>query len=143
MSQTAPVNIYTHARDIISALTAAEEVIHSSGFDDKLHFLLRLRASQMNGCAYCVKMHTAEARKVGETNERLDRVIVWRHVPDFTAREKAAFAWVEAMTECDDRTDFGALRAALREHFSEEEIATMTTVAAMINMWNRIQVSQH
>ena len=143
MSQTAPVNIYAHAKDIVAALTAAEEVIHSSGFDDKLHFLLRLRASQMNGCAFCVKMHTAEARKVGETNERLDRVIVWRHVGDFTAREKAAFAWVEAMTECDLRTDFGALRAELRQHFSDAEIATMTAIAAMINMWNRVQVSQH
>ncbi len=143
MAKTAPVNIYSHAKDIIAALTKAEEVIHNSGFDEKLHFLLRLRASQMNGCAYCVKMHTGEARKVGETSERLDRVIVWRHVNDFSAREKAAFAYVEAMTECDDRTDFGALRASLREYFTEEEIATMTTIAAMINMWNRIQVSQH
>nr|WP_202899619.1 carboxymuconolactone decarboxylase family protein [Kordiimonas gwangyangensis] len=143
MSQTAPVNIYSHAKDIVAALTAAEEIIHTSGFDYKLHYLLRLRASQMNGCAFCVKMHTAEARKVGETNERLDRLIVWRHVSDFTAREKAAFAYVEALTECGGRTDYGAQRANLRSHFSDAEIATMTTIVAMINMWNRIQVSQH
>lgn len=88
-------------------------------------------------------MHTKEARDDGETNERLDRLVVWDHVSDFSAKERAALAWTEALTQIERKTDYGALRAELRAHFSDAEISALTTTVAMINLWNRIQVSAH
>ncbi|MCY1242885.1 hypothetical protein D9M72_558770 [compost metagenome] len=88
-------------------------------------------------------MHTKESRAEGESNERLDRIIVWDQVNDFTPREKAALAWTEALTELEPRTDFAPLRAELRQHFSEKEISVITSTVAMINLWNRIQISRH
>ncbi|MBK4216835.1 carboxymuconolactone decarboxylase family protein [Paracoccus caeni] len=140
---TKPVNHYTNIPDVFSSLEKVHGAIDQHGLDRMLHHLVQLRASQLNGCAYCVKMHTREAREDGETNERLDRLIVWDHVSDFTAKERAALAWTEALTQIDRRTDYGALRAALREHFSDTEISALTAEVAMINLWNRIQVSTH
>jgi alkylhydroperoxidase family enzyme len=88
-------------------------------------------------------MHAKEARDDGETNERLDRLVVWSHVSDFTAKEKAALAWTEALTQLPTHTELGPLRAALREHFSDVEASALTTVIAMINLWNRLGVSVH
>jgi alkylhydroperoxidase family enzyme len=88
-------------------------------------------------------MHSLEARADGETNERLDRLVVWAQVSDFSAAEKAALAWAEALTVIDHRTDLGALRAALRTQFSDVEITALTTAVAMINLWNRLQISRH
>src|SRR3546814_7141553 len=81
-------------------------------------------------------MHTREARADGETNERLDRLVVWRHVDDYTPREKAALAFTEAMTRLDDQSVLSELRAALREHFSEQEVAALGADVAMINRWS-------
>ena len=103
-----------------------------------LRHLAHLRASQINRCGFCVKMHTREAREDGEANERLDRVVVWDQVSDFTEPERAALAWTEALTILDARTDFRALRARMREHFSEKEIAALSSTIAMVNLWNRI-----
>ena len=141
MPDGSPVNFAQKGASILAALTAVEEVIATQGIEPRLHHLVQLRASQMNKCAFCVKMHTRDARKDGESDERLDRLIVWRHVSDFTAREKAAFAWTEALTEPRDDRDLAALRAQLREHFSDSEISTLTAIVAMINLWNRIQIS--
>ena len=115
----------------------------NDGLDTKLRHLIKLRASQINGCAFCVKMHTAEARKDGETNERLDRLVVWEHVGDFSEAERAAFAWTEALTTFDKRTNYAELRGRLREHFTEKEIGILTGQVAMINLWNRMQVANH
>ncbi|MDK1383996.1 hypothetical protein QN224_01075 [Sinorhizobium sp. 8-89] len=76
-------------------------------------------------------------------SERLDRIVVWDQVGDFSEREKAALAWTEALTELEPRTDFASLRARLREHFSDNEISVITSTVAMINLWNRIQISRH
>ena len=111
--------------------------------DPLLVHLIHLRASQINGCAFCVKMHTKEARDDGETDKRLDYLVVWRHVNEFTAAEKAALAWVEALTVLDEKTDYAPLRAELKKHFSEAQISAMTTIIGMINLWNRFQVSKH
>src|SRR5262249_55033227 len=105
--------------------------------------LVELRASQINGCAHCVNWHLRKARQDGETNERLDRVVVWHHADDFSARERAALAWTEALTTLDPHADLAALRAQLRAHFSDKEIAVLTATVAMINWWNRVQVSRH
>lgn len=129
--------------DVLKALADVQVAIDTHGIEPGLHHLVVLRASQINHCAFCVKMHTREAREDGESSERLDRLIVWDQVNDFTAREKAALAWTEALTVLDHKTDLAALRGELRAHFSEEEMATLSSLIAMINLWNRIGVSRH
>lgn len=128
---------------VLQAFIAAEGAVAAAGVDKGLLHLVKLRASQINQCGFCVKMHTKEARQDGETNDRLDRLIVWRHVLDFTPREKAAFAWTEAVTELSPKTDFAPLRAELRAHFTDAEASALTAAVAMINLWNRLQVSGH
>ncbi|WP_285295260.1 carboxymuconolactone decarboxylase family protein [Aureimonas altamirensis] len=140
---TSPVNHYKNVLEIFATLQTVHGAIDEHGLDRMLHHLVQLRASQLNACAYCVKMHTREARDDGETNERLDRLAVWDHVSDFSPKEKAALAWTEALTQLDRRTDYGSLRADLRAHFSDTEISALTATVAMINLWNRIQVSTH
>ena len=84
---------------------------------------------------------TAEARRDGESNERLDRLIVWRFVDDFTDEEKAALAWTEALTELDQSKDLSDIRSTLKRHFSDQQIGALTGLVAQINLWNRIQRS--
>lgn len=132
-----------HAEQIYMALMAVEEKLAAENIDPLIKHLIKLRASQINGCAFCVDMHTREARNDGETNIRLDRLIVWRHVSDFSAAEKAALAWAEALTAVQEATNYEALRAELLAHYSEREVSVLTSVIAMINLWNRLQVSKH
>lgn len=143
MTATKPINYLQAVPGVIDALSQVHVVMDRLGLDRRIHHLVQLRASQINGCGYCVKMHTREARADGETNERLDRLVVWDQVADFSARERAALAWTEALTMLDRKTDYGTLRAELREHFSDEEIGVLTATVAMINLWNRIQISAH
>ena len=143
MSDTSAVRYENEIPAVFSALAGVHKVIGEQGFDRKLVHLVHLRASQINQCAHCVKMHPKEAREDGETSERLDRVVVWRHVSDFSEREKAALAWTEALTVLDPAADLAPLRARLRAHFSDKEIGLLTSAVAMINLWNRFQVSRH
>ncbi|WP_437311817.1 carboxymuconolactone decarboxylase family protein [Sorangium sp. So ce388] len=143
MSERSSVKYEQVIPDVLQALTGVHRVIEGHALDRKIIHLVHLRASQINQCAFCVKMHTSEARQDGETNDRLDRVVVWEHVSDFSERERAALAWTEALTVLDRKTDYAPLRARLREHFSEEEIGVLTAAVAMINLWNRFQVSKH
>ncbi|WP_438021044.1 carboxymuconolactone decarboxylase family protein [Sorangium sp. So ce315] len=143
MSEQSAVKYEQEIPDVLQALAGVHHVLDGYTLERKLIHLVQLRASQINQCAFCVKMHTREARQDGETNDRLDRLIVWEHVRDFSERERAALAWTEALTVLDRRTDYAALRARLREHFSEREIGALTAAVAMINLWNRIQVSRH
>jgi AhpD family alkylhydroperoxidase len=113
------------------------------GLDAGLQHLVDLRVSQINQCAFCVKMHTKEAKDGGETSDRLERLIVWRHVSDFSEKEKAAFAWAEALTYANPETQYGPLRAELRKHFSNEEVSLLTAAIGMINLWNRVQISNY
>jgi AhpD family alkylhydroperoxidase len=129
--------------DVYQALLKVNPAISAVGLDRRLQHLVHLRASQINGCAFCVKMHTREAREDGETNERLDRLVVWRHVDDYTAPEKAALAFTEAMTRLQDQSVLPELRTALRKHFSEQQVAALGADIAMINLWNRIAISSH
>lgn len=128
---------------VLGALAAVHPAIDALGLPRTLHHLVQLRASQINRCAYCIRMHTKEARADGESNERLDRLVVWEQVADFTAAEKAALAWTEALTLTDAHAGHGDLRARLREFFSDAQIGALTATVAMINLWNRIQRSAH
>lgn len=111
--------------------------------DTNLVDLILLRASQINGCAYCINMHLAEARNHGETQQRLDRLLVWKQSPDFTVAERAALSWLEALTLLNPNTDYQPLRDHLLQSFNEEQISALTILVGMINLWNRVQISQH
>ena len=143
MSTTAEINHYQHIPNVLTAFGEGHSQILNLGLDAKLHHLIKLRASQMNNCAFCVNMHSDEARKDGETQQRLERLIVWRHVDDFSDAERAALAWTEALTNLDDRNNLAAHRVELQKHFSDAEISGITAAIAMINLWNRIGVSNH
>ncbi|QDG75226.1 carboxymuconolactone decarboxylase family protein [Labrenzia sp. PHM005] len=140
---TAPVNHHQQIPAIAQTLGGVSASFVKEGLEAKLQHLVDLRVSQINQCAFCVKMHTKEAHEAGETSERLERLIVWRHVPDFSEKEKAAFAWAEALTYANSETQYGPLRANLRQHFSENEISLLTAAIGMINLWNRVQISNY
>ena len=143
MRDTKAVNYEQEIPDVLQAMAQVNETMEGYGLDRTLHHLVQLRASQINRCSFCVKMHTKEARRDGETNERLDRVVVWDEVEDFTPSERAALAWTEALTTLDPKVDLRPLRAGLHEHFSNQEIGVLTATVAMINLWNRIAISTH
>jgi AhpD family alkylhydroperoxidase len=143
VSEASAVRYEQEIPDVLQAMAGVHKVMDAHGFDRTIRHLVQLRASQINRCAHCIKLHTREARQDGETNERLDRVIVWEHVSDFSEREKAALAWTEALTVLDGKVDLAAHRVRLRAHFSDREIGLLTSMVAMINLWNRIQVSRH
>ena len=143
MSDTKAVKYEQEIPDILQAMARVNETMEGYGLDRTLHHLVQLRASQINRCSFCVKMHTKEARQDGETNERLDRLVVWDEVEDFTSGERAALAWTEALTTLDPKVDLAPLRAGLHEHFSDQEIGVLTAAIGMINLWNRMGISAH
>lgn len=133
-----------HLPDAVQHLYQVHQTLEQlSLIDRSLYHLVLLRASQINGCAFCVKMHIAEALEDGEKQSRLDRLIVWRHCDDYNAQEKAAFAWVEALTTLRAETEYEPLRQDLLQHFNEQQIAALTLLIGMINLWNRVAISQH
>lgn len=143
VAQADTLNYERDVPDLLRAMVAVETAIAAHGLDRNLAHLMKLRASQINRCAFCVKMHTREARQDGESDARLDRLVVFAQVSDYSDREKAALAWTEALTVLDPKADLAPLRACLRQHFTDEEIGVLTSAVAMINLWNRIQISRH
>lgn len=143
MADNKPIHYAQTIPVVMEALERVHEAMDAAGLDRGIHHLVQLRASQINGCGHCVKMHAREARADGETNDRLDRLVVWRQVGDFSPAERAALAWTEALTSLDACTGYGELRAGLRRHFNEEQVAVLTVTAAMINLWNRVQIGSH
>ena len=118
-----------------------ETYVRSSGLETSLLHLIKLRASYLNGCSYCVDMHTKDARLADETEQRLYAVPVWRQTPFFTPRERAALAWTDALTDVarthvpDDVFD------EVRQHFTDAEIVNLTMAVVTINGWNRIAIA--
>ncbi|CAM2153513.1 Carboxymuconolactone decarboxylase-like domain-containing protein [Pararobbsia alpina] len=125
----------------IKALMAVEAAIEKSSIEHALAHLVRLRASQINGCAFCVDMHTADARKGGETDRRLATVVVWRETPFFTERERAALEWTEALTLVSHDHVPDAVWEAVKPHFTEAELVDLTLLVSAINAWNRFAIS--
>ncbi|EEA01064.1 alkylhydroperoxidase like protein, AhpD family [Burkholderia sp. H160] len=123
------------------AMLALEETIGKSTIDKTLAELVRIRASQLNGCAFCLDMHTADARKHGETERRLATLAAWREAPFFTERERAALEWTEAVTLIAQTHVPDTEWEAVKPHFSEQEISDLTLLIVAINGWNRIAVS--
>ena len=117
-----------------------ENYVRKSGLESKLMDLVKLRASYINGCAYCVDMHTKDARHAGETEQRLYAVPVWRETPFFTDRERAALAWTEAVTEIWKGGVSDEVYALARSEFSEKELVDLTMAVVAINGWNRLAI---
>ena len=137
------LDLRTHAPITLGAFEKVEGLIAESGIDPMLRHLVKLRVSQINGCAYCVEMHSREARADGESSQRLDHLVVWREVDIFTDAEKAALAWAEALTVHGLGVSLDALHKNLQQYFSDEDIATLCTVIVMINTWNRFAIASH
>ena len=129
------------APEPVQAMAALEKYLASCGLDHQLVHLLKLRASQINGCAFCIDMHSIDARAGGETEQRLYALNAWREAPFFTERERAGLAWIEAITLVSQTHVPDAVYEEVRAQFSEKEIFDLTFVAATINAWNRIAIA--
>ena len=125
----------------MKAMSGLDAYLARCGLEASLRELVKLRASQINGCAYCVDMHSLDARAGGETEQRLYALPVWHETPFFTERERAALLWTEKLTLLSVDHVPDEVFEQVRQHFSEEELANLTLLIATINAWNRFGVS--
>ena len=123
------------------AVAALQSYVDQSGLDAKLRELIKIRASQINGCAFCLIMHTRDARKIGESDDRMHLLNAWREAPVFTPRERAALAWTEALTLVADTHVPDEVYDKVRKQFSEKEMVDLTAAIAAINTWNRFAIA--
>ena len=128
------------APDAMRALYSLGAYLAKCGLEHPLLELVKIRASQINGCAYCIDMHTKDARAAGETEQRIYALNAWRETPFFSDRERAALAWTEAVTRIGEGVS-DALFAETSGQFSEKELADLTWAVAAINAWNRVAIS--
>jgi AhpD family alkylhydroperoxidase len=132
----------THVKpDAYKAMRGLQAYVDATDLEPSLRYLTQIRASQINGCAFCIHMHLRDARKAGELQERLDLVAAWREAPVFTARERAALAWTEAATLVADSHVPDDVYEAARAEFSEQEMVDLTMAVVVINGWNRLMVA--
>jgi len=127
--------------DGIRALSGLEEYLRNSGLEPGLLNLIKARASQLNGCAYCLDMHTKDARAAGETEQRLYALSAWQATPFYTDRERAALAWTEAVTLISRGPVPDSLYQEARHYFSEKELVDVTLGLVAINGWNRLSIA--
>jgi AhpD family alkylhydroperoxidase len=130
-----------HAQEPLQSLYSIERYVAASGLEEKLLLLVRTRASQINGCAFCLDMHTIDARAAGETEQRLYTLDAWRETPFFSDRERAALAYTEAVTRVSETHVPDDVFEEAKKQFSEKEMVDLTLAVAMINLWNRIAIS--
>jgi AhpD family alkylhydroperoxidase len=126
---------------IVQAMLGLERQVRQARFDSKLLDLVRMRASQINGCAYCLDMHSKDARANGETEQRLYGLNAWRETPYYSARERAALEWTEALTLVSETHVPDEVYERVREQFSEDELAHLSLAIVAINGWNRLNVA--
>jgi AhpD family alkylhydroperoxidase len=134
------LDYFAAAPEAMAAMRNFEQAVVTSGLEGSLIELVKTRASQINGCAYCIDMHTRDARKAGETEARLYLLNAWREAPHYTPRERAALAWTEALTLVAETGAQAADFDGLAEHFTEEEKVQLTLLICAINSWNRIAI---
>jgi AhpD family alkylhydroperoxidase len=135
------INFYQAAPEAIKALSALETLLQASGLEQSLIEMIKTRASQINGCAFCINIHTQDARKHGETEKRLYLLNGWREEPVYTDRERAALAWAEAVTLISETHAPDDVYAQVRKYFSETETVNLTMLIATINTWDRLAIS--
>jgi AhpD family alkylhydroperoxidase len=129
------------APEALKAMLGLEDYVRNSGLEHALLELAKMRASQLNGCAYCLDMHTKDARAIGETEQRLHAVAVWEETPFFTPRERAALAYTEVVTRVAETHVPAEAYDAAAQHFSPDEMGALTSLIVMINAWNMLAVA--
>ena len=134
-------NFFAAAPDAYKAMRGLEEYLHHCGLEESLLHLVKLRTSQINGCAYCLDMHWKDLRAIGEDEQRLYSLDAWRECPWFTDRERAALTWAEALTLVTNGHVPDAVYQEVKAHFTERELSDLTLAVVTINGWNRICVS--
>ena len=123
------------------ALLGLEKYLHESGLEEALLHLVKLRASQINGCAYCLDMHWKDLRAIGETEQRMYSLDAWEESPYYTDRERAALAWTEAVTRVSETHVPDEVYESAQKQFTEKELADLTVAIATINAWNRLAIA--
>ncbi len=136
-----PIDTTRVRSDAYKAMIGLQSYVDATGLEKSLRVLVNIRASQINGCAFCLHMHLRDARKAGEAQERLDLIGAWRDAPAFTARERAALAWTEAVTLVADTHVPDNVYEAARAEFSEQELVNLTMAVVTINGWNWLMVA--
>jgi len=129
------------APDAYKAMASLENYIRQSGLEPRLLDLIKMRASQINGCAYCIDMHSKDARAAGETEQRLYELDAWRETPFYSDRERAALAWTEAVTLVNQSHVPDDVYESVRKQFPEKELVDLTMAVVQINAWNRFAIS--
>ena len=129
------------APDGLAAMRGLETYVHGSGLEPGLLELVKVRASQINGCAYCLDMHTKDARDAGEKEQRLYAVAAWHEAPFFSERERAALTWTEAVTLVGETHVSDEVYELARRHFGEKELVDLTLAVVAINGWNRLAIA--
>ncbi|HWV40121.1 carboxymuconolactone decarboxylase family protein [Pseudorhodoplanes sp.] len=126
---------------VYKAMTGLQSYVDQCGLEHSLLELVKIRSSQINGCAFCLIMHTNDARKQGESDERMHLLNAWREAPVFTARERAALGWVEALTLITEGHVPDDVYEEARRHFSEKELVDLSAAVVTINAWNRLAIA--
>ena len=134
-------NINSAAPGAYQAMRGLERYLRECGLDASLLHLIKLRSSQINGCAYCLDMHWKDLRAAGESEQRLYSLDAWRECPYYSERERAALAWTEAVTMIRNGQVPDAVYEEVRPHFSEKEISDLTLAVCAINSWNRLMIA--
>jgi AhpD family alkylhydroperoxidase len=129
------------APGVYKSMMGLEEYLHGCGLEESLLHLIKLRASQINGCAYCLDMHWKDLRAAGESEQRLYSLDAWRECPYYTERERAALAWTEAVTLVADGHVPDSVYEEVRPHFTDKELADLTLAVATINAFNRLAIA--
>jgi len=137
------IKYQAYAPELMKQVYALNKAVDECELEKSLLHLVKLRASQINGCSFCVNMHSHEALQDGDSQQRVIMVSAWKESPVFSERERAAFAYTDAVTLISKDGVPDALYEATRQHFSEEELTKLTVAIGMINIWNRICVSFH
>jgi AhpD family alkylhydroperoxidase len=137
----ARLNYASAAPGTYKAMQAAEEYLHACSIETPLLHLVKLRASQINGCAYCLDMHWKDLRSIGETEQRLYSLDAWRECPWYSDRERAALAWTEAVTLVSRDQVPDEVYEEAHAQFNDTELADLTFVIAAINVWNRLSIA--
>jgi AhpD family alkylhydroperoxidase len=135
------INFYHAAPQGIEAMAGLERYIRKASIEKPLLELIKIRSSQINGCAYCIDMHTKDARAAGETEQRIYALNAWRETPFFSERERAALEWTEAVTFIAENRAPDELFLRVRQYFSEVELVDLTLAIATINAWNRLAIA--
>lgn len=134
------LNYATVSPHALKAMLELEKFVAASGLERSLYELVKIRASQINGCAYCIDMHTKDARKADESEQRLYALNAWRETPFFTDRECAALEWTESLTLISENDVPDSLYDEVRKHFDEKEMVALSIAIVAINGWNRLAI---